>query len=576
MSNVTGGAKAREVDGSGKTYDRRQCERRLEALRKLRNSWHTRWVELAEHIDPKRGSFYQSAANAENRGVRKDRKVKDGTARRALRTLQNGMMSGCTSQARPWFKVSLGVGDPLNSDMSVKEWISETTKRMLRVFADSNFYRIIQPAYGDLGLFGIAGYLAMEDFEDVVRFYPLVVGEFFVALNSRLEIDTVFREFSMSVSALVGEFGYSACSMRVRGMWDRGDYDTEIDVVHAIEPNMARDRRKVDAAGMPFREVYFEKGATSADAGSDFLRKKGYHEFPAMICRWDVNGRDAYAGCPGMDAIPDVKQLYSQQVWKGKGIAKQVDPTLNAPASMKNEPITGIPGGINYTPDGDTKNTVVATYQPNLRLGDLKEDIAEIKQSIKETFYADLFFAISQMEGVQPRGNKEIEERKDEKFVQLGPVLDRVHGEWLKPTVKRVYALMDRAGLIPPKPDAIADREIDIEFISVLAIAQRAISTVGIERLLQVVGQMFEAFPQSAYKIDVFDLIDEYADLLGVDPRLIVPSMDAQQSMDAQTQQMQQEKALAAVPAVAKSASDLANADVGGGLNALQLMTGQA
>lgn len=563
-------AKAPIVNSRGKTERRRRGESRLKSLRTMRQSWHDRWTDLAANIDPKRGSFYESAANAANRGTARDKKIKDTTARDALRTLQNGMMSGATSPSRPWFRLGTK-NDGLADDPEVKLWRSEVTKRMLRVLAGSNIYHVLQNAYGDLGLFGTAGFLLLEDFEDVVRAYPLVVGQFFVGLDHRLAVNTLGREFALTVGQIVPKWGYDNCSLKVQSDWDAGRYDVSVDICHLIEPNDERDLRKADAKGMAFRESYWEK-----DNSDDFLAVGGYHEFPAMIGRWDVNGNDPYGTAPGMDALPDVKQLHSQQVWKGKGIAKQVDPPLNAPASMKNEPVTGVPGGVNFSTETGSKDGLRAVYQVNLNLSDLKEDMEETRNSVRRAFYADLFFAISQMEGVQPRGNKEIEERKDEKFVQLGPVLERLHGEWLGPMVKRVYHLMDRAGLIPEKPEALQNMEPEIEFISVLAVAQKAVATVGIERLLQLIGQIYEAFPEAREKVDIFDLIDDYADFLGIDPRLVIPTDDAKASIAAQKRQAQQQQALEQVPGLAKSASDLANAEVGGGINALQLMTGAA
>lgn len=550
---------------------RRLKEQRLEALRALRVSWLARWQELSEYIEPKRGSFNETAGSQQNRGAARDRKIRDTTGRNALRTLQNGMMSGATSPSRPWIRFTVR-DDALRQDPEVKLWLSEATKRVLHVFSASNAYQVMHNAYGDLGLFSTAGYLIMEDYADVVRFYPLVVGEFFVGLNERLAVDTIYRETVMTVSMIVAEFGLAACSDHVKRLHALGRHDEAVDVCHSIEPNRRRNMRMNDAAGMAYEECYWEKGQ-----GSDFLRRRGYHEFPGVILRWDVAGTDAYGTGPGMDALPDQKQLHSQVVWKGKGIAKQVDPPLNAPATMKSGlgGVTGIPGGVNFTEDGPGKNGVRPTYQPNLNLSDLKEDMEETRLAVKRAFYADLFFAISQMEGVQPRGQKEIEERKDEKLVQLGPVLERLHGEGLEPTVMRVFAIMDRAGLIPPKPDALRDQAPEIEFISVLAVAQKAIATVGIERLLQLIGEIYEAFPQSRAKVNIFELLDEYADYLGVDPKLIVPTDEAQQAVDQEAKQMAQEKAMASLPPLAKSASDLAGADVGGGLNALQLMTGQ-
>lgn len=570
MAQPTTKAKAPIVNDGDKTERRRRSERRIEALRTIRQSWLNRWVELSANIDPKRGAFYETAANAANRGNARDKKIKDTTAREALRTLQNGMMSGATSPARPWFRLGVG-NDNFADDPEVRLWRSEVTKRMLRVFAGSNIYLVLHNAYGDEGLFGTAGFLLLEDFEDVVRAYPLVLGQFFVGLDHRLAINTLGREFSMTVGQMVPKWGYERCSDKVQRDWDQGRYDTSVDICHLIEPNEERDLRLADAKGMAFREMYWEKNSTG-----DFLEVGGYHEFPAIILRWDVNGNDPYGTCPGMDVLPDVKQLHAQQVWKGKGIAKQVDPVLNAPASMKNEPVTAVPGGVNFSTEADSKSGLRAAYQVNLNLGDLKDDMEETRNAIKRGFYSDLFFAISQMEGVQPRGNKEIEERKDEKFVQLGPVLERLHGEGLGPMVKRVYYLMDRAGLIPEKPAAMKDIEPDIEFISVLAVAQKAVATVGIERLLQLIGEIYEAFPEAREKVDIFDLIDDYADFLGIDPRLIIPTDDAKASVAQKRQQAQQQQALEAVPGLSKSASDLANAEVGGGMSALQMMTGAA
>lgn len=551
---------------------RRRKEQRLEQLRGLRAAWLTRWQECSENIEPKRGAFYETAGSQANRGQARDRKIKDTTGREALRTLQNGLMSGATSPSRPWIRMTVG-DEELRSDPEVKLWLSEVTKRVLHVFQKSNAYQVMHNAYGDFGLFGTAGYLVLEDFEDVVRFYPLVIGEFFVGLDDRLAVNCVYRETVMTVGMLVDQFGLAACSDDVQRQYKLGRYDTAVDVCHAIERNDRQDRGKVGAEGMPWQDCYWEKGR-----GAAFLRHSGYHEFPAVVLRWDVAGIDPYGTGPGMDALPDMKQLHAQQIWKGKGIAKQVDPPLSAPGTMKStmEGPTSLPGGINYVGDIDVaKGGVRPTYQPNLNLSDLKEDMEETRNSVKRAFFADLFFAISQMEGVQPRGEKEIEERRDEKFVQLGPVLERLHNEGLGPTVMRVYHVMERAGLIPPKPMALENREPEIEFISVLAVAQKALSTVGIERLLQLIGQIFEAFPEAREKVDIFDLIDDYAEFLGVDPRLIVPTDDARATIaQRERQAAQAQAATETVPALAKSASDLANADVGGGLSALQLMTG--
>ena len=548
---------------------RKRCAARLEAWRDRRWSFHTRWMDLSSNIDPKRGSFLTKAASARNKGTAKDQKIKDSTARDALRTMQSGLMSGATSPARPWFRLSLDdVEASENTDN--KLWLAEVLKRMLRVIAESNAYPILHNLYGDLGLFGTAGFLVLEDFEDVIRCYPLTVGEFFVGLDHRLAVNAFGREFSMNVGQLVDKFGLDNCRDVIKSAFKEGRLDQEYDVVHMVEPNDKRNLAVADAEGMAFREVYYETGDFDK-----FLFVGGYHEFPSMIPRWDVNGSDPYGTSPGMDALPDVKQLAFEQVQKGQGIGKQVNPPMTAPTSMKGEPTTAVPGGVTFLNESASGQGFKPAYQPTIVLRDLTADIEGVKVGVRRAFYADLFMAISQMDGVQPRNNLEIIERKDEKLVQLGPVLERLHGELLKPFILRVFKIMERAGLIPDRPQSMGDVEPKIEFVSVLAQAQKSVGTAGIERYLQFIGGLVEVFPQARYKVEINEAIDAYTDLLGVAPNLVIPTDKAEETADAEAKQAAQQKAIEGALPAAQAGKTLAETDVGGGMSALQMMTGQ-
>lgn len=548
---------------------RKACDRRVNALREVRFSWFARWQDLSLNIDPKRGSFNVTAAGQKSKGTAKDQKIKDSTARDALRTLQSGLMSGATSPARPWFKLTLDDSE-LAELPPVMVWCAEVQKRMLRVMAESNVYHTLHNTYGDLGLFGVAGFLLLEDFEDVVRAYPLVVGEFLVGLDERLAVNTLYREFSKTVFALVQEFGIDNVSPDTKLAYERGEFDRDVDVIHGIEPNDKRVLHVADAKGMKFREVYYEKG-TNADAG--FLAIRGHRSFPALVPRWDVNGSDPYGSSPGMDALPDVKQLASETVWKGKAIGKQIDPPMTAPASMKNEPATMLPGGVTFVAETNGQGFKPA-YQPTTRLADLTADIEGVKKAVKVAFHADLFFAISQMEGVQPRNNMEIAERRDEKLVMLGPVLERLHGELLGPLIVRVYDLMEAAGLIPPRPPEMGEVRPKIEFVSVLAQAQKSLATAGIERFVQFIGFLSDKYPEAGDKVEIMEVIDEYAELINVGPKLVATNEKAEKRGAARAKAMQAKETAEAAPDLAATAETLSKIDVGGGASALQRMTG--
>src|SRR5262245_49551761 len=107
------------------------------SLESERSSFISQWRDLNDFILPTRARFQMTDSN---RGNRRSTKIIDSTAKLAARTLSSGMMSGITSPARPWFRLT--TPDPeLAEYASVKSWLYETTSRMRSVLARSNFYQ---------------------------------------------------------------------------------------------------------------------------------------------------------------------------------------------------------------------------------------------------------------------------------------------------------------------------------------------------------------------------------------------------------------------------------------------------
>jgi hypothetical protein len=137
---------------------------------------------------------------------------------------------------------------------------------------------------------------------------------------------------------------------------------------------------------------------------------------------------------------------------------------------------------------------------------------------------------------------------------------------------------MYRARLIPPPPQEIRGRALDIECVSTLADAQKSTATTGIERLVAFVGNLAAAKPEVLDNVDMDETVREYADLIGVTQKLIVAQQARDKIRQQRNQQMQQQMAMQNSMAAAQGAKTLSDTDVGGGQNALQKMlgTGQA
>ncbi len=342
-------------------------------------------------------------------------------------------MSGMTSPARPWFRLTT-FNPELDESYEVKVWMSQVTSLMQMVFYKSNTYRALQMSYEELGAFGTSATLIYDDFDRVIHCHPLTIGEFAIATDSRGRVNTVYREFRMTAAMLVQEFGLENVSRTVKDLYDRGQTDEWVEVINAIEPRTERDPRKTDAKNMPYLSVYFEKsgdkgkvlretGFTEFPAmcarwsvtGGDIygtspgmealgdlcqlqqmqlgkvLRETGFTEFPAMCARWSVTGGDIYGTSPGMEALGDLCQLQQMQFRKSQAIDYKVHPPVLIPSEMKNMGTQFLPGGVIPYSNAQQAQQIRSAYMVDLDLNSLLVDIQDVRQRINEAFYRDIF-----------------------------------------------------------------------------------------------------------------------------------------------------------------------------------------
>lgn len=529
---------------------RSQLWTRWGQLKTERATWWAHWQEITNFLLPRNGRYYRQDRD---KGWRRHNNIYDNTGTRALRTLGAGMMAGATSPARPWFRLS--TGDPgLNAYQPVKEWLDDVTRRMQIVFQRSNTYRTLHQMYEELGAFGTAGSIMLPDFKSVIHHYPVTCGEYCIAQDFQGRICTMYREFEKTVGEIVKEFGYENCSNTVKNMYDRHNLDQWIPLIHAIEPRADRDLNKRDNKNMAWGSWYFEVGG---DSGK-FLRESGFNEFPCLVPRWAVAGGDIYGNSPGMEALGDVKQLQHEQLRKAQVIDYQTKPPLQIPISMKNRDVETLPGGITYI-DGASQGIKTA-FEVNLNIQHLLFDIQDCRERIRGSFYADLFLMLANATDTRMTAT-EVAERHEEKLLMLGPVLERLHNELLDPLIDRTFTCMLQAGLIPPAPQELQGMDLSVEFVSMLAQAQRAIGTNSVDRFVGNLGAVARFKPDVLDKFDADEWANMYSDMLGVDPHLIVADKEvaiirdarsraqaAQAQAQMQTQQSQTVKNLAQAP----------------------------
>lgn len=544
-----------DSQSNAKSPKRDKLYTRWGQLKSERASWWSHWKDISDNLLPRSGRFF---IQDRDKGWRRHNNIYDSTGTKALRVLAAGMMSGMTSPARPWFRLS--TSDPeLAKSAAVKIWLDQVTHTMLEIFQKSNTYRAFHQMYEELGAFGTAASIVLPDFSKVIHHYPLTTGEYCIATDYQGRVNTLYREFQKTVHELVAEFGYDTVSPTVRGMYDRGNLDQWITIVHAIEPRSDRDPRMLDAKNMAYSSLYFEVGGKQ----DQFLRESGFKEFPAIVPRWATAGGDIYGNSPGMEALGDIKQLQHEQLRKAQGIDYKTKPPLQVPTSMKNRDIETLPGGISYVDVAGPNGGIQTAFEVNLDLSHLLADIQDVRGRIQGSFYADLFLMLANQVDSRMTAT-EVAERHEEKLLMLGPVLERLQNEMLDPFIEMTFSRMLEAGVVPPPPPELQGQDLNVEFVSMLAQAQRAVGTNSIDRFVNTLGQVAQIKPDVLDKMDSDRWADIYSDMLGVDPQLIVPSDQVALIRQSRAEQQQKQQQMEQVQQGAVAAKNLAGADTSG------------
>lgn len=493
---------------------RKQLVSRWGHLSNERASWIPHWREISENLLPRSGRFL---VTDRNKGDKKHNVIFDSTGTRALRVLAAGMMAGMTSPARPWFRLTTS-NPQLDESAAVKAWLADVTRIMQMVFSKSNTYRALHSMYEELGAFGTSSSIVLADFDNVIHHNPLTVGEFAMAADHRGQVNTLYREFQSTVAQMVSQFGRDKCSPTVQNLFDRGSLETWVTITHAIEPRADREDGKRDNRNMAWKSVYFEHGGNE----DRLLRESGFREFPALCPRWSVSGGDVYGNSPAMEALGDIKQLQHEQLRKAQGIDYQTKPPLQVPSSMKSRDVDTLPGGVSFVDAPSATGGIRTAFDVRLDLSHLLADIQDVRERIKGSFYADLFLMLAN--GTNPQMTAtEVAERHEEKLLMLGPVLERMHNEILDPLIEMTFNRMVEVNIVPRPPVEMQGTELNVEFVSMLAQAQRAIATNSVDRFVGNLGAVAAIKPEVLDKLDADRWADAYADMLGIDPELIVP-----------------------------------------------------
>ena len=276
-----------------------------------------------------------------------------------------------------------------------------------------------------------------------------------------------------------------------------------------------------------------------------------FKEFPFVVPRYLKASHEIYGRSPAMTALPDVKMLNEMSKTTIKAAQKQVDPPLLVPDDGFLLPVRTVPGGLNFYRSGTRDRIEPLNIGANNPLGLNMEQ--QRRDSIREVFYVNQLML---QQGPQMTAT-EVIQRNEEKMRLLGPVLGRLQSELLKPLIDRTFAILLRNNQFAQAPEFLSGQDIEIEYVSPLAKAQKSTELSSITRAIEILGSLANVAPVFDY-INFDALVKHVADLVGVPQKVLKLQSQVNAEREQASTTTEQMAQMQQLQQVAKAGGDIA------------------
>ncbi len=511
---------------------------RFDRLKTGRQNWETHWQEVADYMQPRKADVTKTRS----KGDKRTEQIFDSSPIQAVELLAASLHGMLTNPSTPWFSLRYK-DEGLDADDEAKLWLEGVTETMYTAFNRSNFQQEIFELYHDLITFGTAAMFIEEDQNDLLKFSTRHINEIYVTENDKGRIDTVYRRFKITLRAAAQQFG-GGLSEEAKRKVDKDPFD-EIDILHAVYPRQDFNPAKKDKQNMEFESVYLEyKNGNELSVG-------GFVEFPFVVPRYLKASHEIYGRSPAMTALPDVKMLNEMSKTTIKAAQKQVDPPLLVPDDGFLLPVRTVPGGLNFYRSGTRDRIEPLNIGANNPLGLNMEE--QRRNAIREVFYVNQLML---QQGPQMTAT-EVIQRNEEKMRLLGPVLGRLQSELLKPMIDRCFAILLRNNQFAQAPEFLSGQDIEIEYVSPLAKAQKSTELTSITRAIEILGSLANVAPVFDY-INFDALVKHVADLVGVPQKVLKLQSQVNAEREQQAQLAEQQAQMQQMQQVAEAGGKVA------------------
>ncbi len=475
----------------------------------------------------------------------------DSTTLECADVFASGFMNYLTPPTSHWSRLRHR-NKELSSMKAVGDFFEDVMSEVNYAFNRSNFYDQMFPAYKSSGVYGTACLFEEEDIEDDIRFYNMPLKQVVIVEDARGRVCKYYIEFEYTAEQAAGKWGQDKLSDALKEELKQGKGQSKKHkFLLYIADRYVREVQKTDKKNLPIEASWIDV------EGRMIVEESGYNEFPAFCHRFDKRPFVPWGFSPAMKSLPFARLLQAIAKTNLRSMMKATDPAIAVPHNAFLAPFNMNPRAINYY-----KKDIMQDGKDIFAFGNFGDPAVGLQaveyysQKVKTLMYQDVFLAFSNI--TKDMNNPEIMERINEKMTMLGPAVGRYLDEVISPVVQRTIGILFRRGKLPDPPtELMMNPGYEIDFIGVLAQAQRRTELNTLTTGLTMIGQMAQFSPEVLDKIDPDKVTDEVWSITGAPIKVLRDDDEVQKIREGRAQasmQQQQMMELSQGADIAKSA----------------------
>lgn len=461
---------------------------RFEELKQARKQFEGQWEENEQFVST---SVYEFL-DLDSADKKVAAKRFTSTPGKYMRQEAAGIVGYSASRSTAWLRLDLEDPDA-KKETGVNEWLAKTQSMLMSALRKSNFYSELYLGVRDGATYGHCT-TAVEWDKDRgrVRFSTRKLGEMYLDNDEYGDVDTVYREYSLTLRQAAAYFGLENLSSESQSSWDKDSNRSEkIKILEAVERNgnWTPEADKMNSSLKRISHVYIEEDK------SHVIREDGYDDFPYACLAWEKIPSSPYAISPTEAAIIDIKALNKITEAQLKITQTSATPPLMVPEGLAGASLN--PGAQNPYTAADKLITPIKTgenYQIVLNSLEIMEN--KIKYHYDVDFFQMLASAQANMTAT------EVTERQGEKATILGPLIENI-GSYLEKLIERAFGVLMDNGALPAPPPVLQQGGLKIEFTGTLAQAQKKYYQSG--GVMTALGECQPVFQMNGSAMDNLD-----------------------------------------------------------------------